>query len=160
MGMNACFYEGPIGRYILEERNGYLTHLWLGDNLTSVSSEMLTEETPLLKEAHLQLEAYFARQLKQFDLPLQPLGTAFQLKLWKILSTIPYGETITYGEEACLVGNPWAARAVGRANGCNPLPVFIPCHRVVGVGGKLTGYSGGVDIKRCLLQIEGVCGFE
>lgn len=155
MEMIACFYEGPIGRYILEEQNECLTHLWLGDCLIGIPSEMLIKETPLLKEAHLQLEAYFARKLKQFDLPLQPFGSAFQLKVWKVLSTIPYGETITYGEEACLVGNSLAVRAVGRANGRNPLPVFIPCHRVVGAGGKLTGYSGGLDIKRRLLQIEG-----
>ena len=105
MGMNACFYEGPIGRYILEERNGYLTHLWLGDNLTSVSSEMLTEETPLLKEAHLQLEAYFARQLKQFDLPLSPMEKPLLMVKKLVLSAI-------HGQRVLLVGPMDAIRCL------------------------------------------------
>lgn len=155
MEIIGCWYEGVIGPYCLEEQDGYLTHLWLGERFDRMLSKVTIKETPLLKDAHLQLEAYFAGKLWHFDLPLLPLGTEFQLKVWHVLSTIPYGQMITYAEEACLLGNPLLVRAVGRANGCNPLPIFIPCHRVVGVGGKLTGYSGGLDIKRRLLQIEG-----
>lgn len=110
---------------------------------------------PSIKEAHRQLTAYFAREQKQFDLPIAPEGTPFQLKIWKLLQEIPYGTTITYGELARRSGDIKASRAVGMANSRNPLPILIPCHRVIGSGGKLTGYTGGLNIKIGLLQIEG-----
>ena len=95
------------------------------------------------------------REQKQFDLPIAPEGTPFQLKIWKLLQEIPYGTTITYGELARRSGDIKASRAVGMANSRNPLPILIPCHRVIGSGGKLTGYTGGLNIKIGLLQIEG-----
>lgn len=107
-----------------------------------------------MREVIRQLRAYFAGKLEKFDLPLAPEGTPFQLKVWKELCEIPYGETISYGELACRVGNPKGARAVGLANGANPIPIVIPCHRVIGSNGKLTGYGGGLPIKEKLLALE------
>ncbi|MFR2509840.1 methylated-DNA--[protein]-cysteine S-methyltransferase [Odoribacter laneus] len=130
--------------------------MWVGDRIAFVPQQPERIETPLLREAKAQLEAYFERRLQKFSLPLFLQGTAFQLKVWKLLQDIPYGEITTYGEIAALSGNPKACRAVGRTNGQNPLPIFIPCHRVVGSGKKLVGYTGGLDIKIKLLEIEGV----
>jgi methylated-DNA-[protein]-cysteine S-methyltransferase len=106
------------------------------------------------RETVRQLRAYFAGKLQKFDLPLAPEGTLFQLKVWKELCEIPYGETISYGELARRIGNPNASRAVGLANGANPIPIIIPCHRVIGSNGKLTGYGGGLPIKEKLLGLE------
>jgi methylated-DNA-[protein]-cysteine S-methyltransferase len=107
-----------------------------------------------LRETIRQLRAYFAGKLEKFDLPLAPEGTPFQLEVWKQLCEIPYGETISYGELARRIGKPNAARAVGLANGSNPIPIVIPCHRVIGSNGKLTGYGGGLPIKEKLLALE------
>lgn len=148
------FFDGLLGRYALEENEGQLTRMWVGDRITLAPADVDIRETPLLKEAKAQLDAYFAGRLKAFELPLAPAGTEFQMKVWNALCTIPYGETITYGQLAGRLGNANASRAVGMANSRNPLPVFIPCHRVVGTGGKLTGYTGGLDIKVKLLQLE------
>lgn len=150
------FYDGPIGRYALQDSEQRLTQMWVGDRIALVPQAVNICETPLLKEAHRQLEAYFSGRLQTFDLPLLLRGTTFQQKVWVVLQTIPYGETITYGELAQMVGNPKASRAVGMANGRNPLPVFVPCHRVVGVGKKLIGYTGGLEIKKKLLSLEGM----
>lgn len=148
------FFDGLLGRYALEENEGQLTRMWVGDRITLAPADVEIRKTPLLKEAKAQLDAYFAGRLKAFELPLAPAGTEFQMKVWNALCTIPYGETITYGQLAERIGNANASRAVGMANSRNPLPVFIPCHRVVGTGGKLTGYTGGLDIKVKLLQLE------
>jgi methylated-DNA-[protein]-cysteine S-methyltransferase len=102
-----------------------------------------------------QLGEYFRRERRTFDLPLAPRGTAFQLATWRALSTIPYGETISYTELARRVGRPAASRAVGAANGANPLPIVVPCHRVIGTDGSLTGFGGGLEAKRALLELEG-----
>ena len=101
-----------------------------------------------------QLREYFGGHRAQFDLPLAPEGTAFQRTVWRHLQDIPYGETISYGELAKRVGNPKASRAVGAANGQNPIPIVIPCHRVIGSNGKLTGFGGGLPTKEALLAIE------
>jgi methylated-DNA-[protein]-cysteine S-methyltransferase len=111
--------------------------------------------TTPFREAIEQLEAYFAGKLRQFDLLLAPAGTAFQREVWGTLQTIPYGETLSYGELARRIGKPNAFRAVGAANGRNPLPIIIPCHRVIGANGSLTGFGGGLPVKRALLAIEG-----
>jgi methylated-DNA-[protein]-cysteine S-methyltransferase len=105
-------------------------------------------------EAIRQLRAYFQGELKNFDLPLSPEGTEFQLRVWKNLCEIPYGETISYGQLAQRIGNPKASRAVGLANGSNPIPIIIPCHRVIGSNGSLTGYGGGLSNKKMLLALE------
>lgn len=150
------FYESPIGRYAIQETDQRLTRIYLGDRLPETVKEAEICETPLLREAKSQLDAYFAKKLKSFNLPIAPQGTDFQLKVWKLLQGIPYGKTITYGELARQTGDPKACRAVGMANGRNPLPILIPCHRVIGAGGKLTGYTGGLEVKTKLLEIENV----
>jgi len=116
---------------------------------------MRDDSEPVLVETVRQLTAYFARDLKEFDLPLEPAGTAFQQSVWAQLQRIGYGETASYGEIATRLGMRVAAsRAVGLANGRNPIPIVIPCHRVVGADGKLTGYAGGVERKQILLDLE------
>jgi methylated-DNA-[protein]-cysteine S-methyltransferase len=113
------------------------------------------DANPLLREAVRQLNAYFARELKEFDLPLEPDGSAFQVSVWEQLQKIGYGATASYGEIARRLGMTVAAsRAVGLANGRNPIPIVIPCHRVVGANGMLTGYAGGVQRKQVLLDLE------
>ena len=123
-----------------------------------------TLEEPLLADrTHLsafaavrrQLDAYFGGTLRRFDIPLAPRGTEFQLAVWEALTHIPYGETITYSDLAIRIGNPAAVRAVGAANGANPIPIVVPCHRVIGADGSLTGFGGGLPAKRALLELEG-----
>jgi methylated-DNA-[protein]-cysteine S-methyltransferase len=97
-----------------------------------------------------------AGELKQFNLPLAPEGTAFRKQVWTALCDVPWGETVSYGDIAKSIGRPSASRAVGAANGANPLPIIVPCHRIIGSSGKLTGYAGGLHIKQFLLQLEGV----
>jgi methylated-DNA-[protein]-cysteine S-methyltransferase len=114
-----------------------------------------TDDDPLLRDAVDQLKGYFARELKEFDLPLDPMGTPFQQKVWAQLRVVGYGETTSYGEIAARLGKSLAAsRAVGLANGRNPIPIVIPCHRVVGANGTLTGYAGGLERKQVLLELE------
>lgn len=112
------------------------------------------ENSTALAETIRQLRAYFAGELQTFNLPLAPQGTRFQLEVWRRLCEIPYGETISYGELARRIGNPKASRAVGLANGANPISIVVPCHRVIGSNGKLTGYGGGLDAKEKLLALE------
>jgi len=112
------------------------------------------EDDSIFPQAVSQLAQYFEGRLKQFDLDLQPQGTDFQKQVWQALLTIPYGTTVTYGEIAEQIHNPKAFRAVGLANRCNPIPIIIPCHRVIGKNGKLTGFAGGLDIKQALLDLE------
>jgi len=113
------------------------------------------DEQPVLAEARRQFELYFAGELREFDLPLSAHGTAFQRRVWAELAEVPYAETVSYGEIARRLGlPPGASRAVGSANGANPLAIIVPCHRVIGAGGKLTGYAGGLERKRALLELE------
>lgn len=138
--------------------------LWLTAaerGLTSVSfrePRELARPSPLLADAREQVRAYFAGELESFDLPLAPPGTAFQQRVWAEVARIPYGRTATYSAIAAALGTPRACRAVGAANGRNPLPILIPCHRVVGSTGKLTGYGGGLPRKRALLDLESAAG--
>jgi methylated-DNA-[protein]-cysteine S-methyltransferase len=112
------------------------------------------DKHPVLRETARQLNAYFARELRDFDLPLVMKGTPFQIRVWRALQEIPYGETRSYAQQARLVGAPEAVRAVGAANGRNPIPIVVPCHRVIGSNGKLTGFGGGLPLKRWLLDLE------
>ena len=143
--------DTPLGPMVLEGEAA-LTRLWLPGTLPDRGGR--GEETPLLRAAREELLAYFAGERRAFDLPLDPAGTDFQRAVWEALGAISYGETRTYGEIAAAVGRPKAVRAVGQANHVNPLPIFIPCHRVVGKNGALTGYAGGLDLKRALLALE------
>ena len=108
----------------------------------------------VLAEATRQLDAYFSKRLQRFDLPLAPRGTPFQLDVWRALQRIPYGDTCSYADLAQRIGRPDAVRAVGAANGRNPIPIVIPCHRVIGSNGKLVGFGGGLPLKRWLLELE------
>lgn len=144
-------FETPFGPMALEGETA-LTRLWLPGTLPDLRGR--GEETPLLRAAREALQDYFAGERRDFDLPLDPAGTDFQRAVWEALRAIPYGGTRTYGEIAAAVGRPKAVRAVGQANHVNPLPIFIPCHRVVGKNGALTGYAGGLDLKRALLALE------
>ncbi len=150
--MYTYFYDYLIGRIGITEKDGKITNVYI------TSKELLQDtqlcETPLLKEAARQLKSYFAGELKEFSLPLEPSGTDFMKQVWAALCGIPYGKTATYGEIAERVGRPKAARAVGLANNRNPIPIFIPCHRVIGADGSLTGYAGGLDMKKKLLDLE------
>ncbi len=112
-------------------------------------------ENDVLRDARAQLDEYFAGTRREFDLPLAPRGTAFQLDVWRCLRAISYGETISYAELARRIDKPSAMRAVGAANGRNPLPIVVPCHRVIGADGTLTGFGGGLPTKRFLLELEG-----
>lgn len=141
----------PFGAMALEGEDA-LTRLWLPSSLPDLRER--EEETPLLRAAREELLSYFSGERRDFDLPLAPAGTDFQRAVWEALKAIPYGETRTYGEIAAAVGRPKAVRAVGQANHVNPLPIFLPCHRVVGKNGALTGYAGGLDLKRALLALE------
>jgi methylated-DNA-[protein]-cysteine S-methyltransferase len=111
-------------------------------------------QNEFLSEAARQLKAYFAGELREFHLPLDLTGTAFQLRVWRHLETIPFGETRSYSQVAAAIGSPAAVRAVGAANGANPAPIVVPCHRVIGSSGKLVGYGGGLPLKRKLLELE------
>lgn len=148
----ACWYvSSPIGWLTLQQEAECLVSLRF---VRQEAEEANLICTPLLRETQKQLSAYFAGKLRQFQLPLAPQGTAFQQKCWQVLQTIPYGHTFTYKQQAEAAGNPGAARAVGMANHRNPLPIIIPCHRVVGANGKRTGYAGGLFIKEYLLELE------
>lgn len=133
------------------EKNGKITETSFG---RLEIKDAVYKETPLLKEAVRQLQQYFVGNRKQFELPLGPEGTPFQQKVWAALLTIPYGETRSYKEIAAQIGNAKACRAVGMANHRNPIGIIIPCHRVIGSSGSLTGYAGGIDKKQLLLELE------
>lgn len=115
---------------------------------------------PVLREAVRQLRAYFAGELREFRLLLDLQGTDFQKRVWRQLVTIPYGETRSYSQIAAAIGSPKAVRAVGAANGANPIPIVVPCHRVIGAGGSLVGYGGGLPLKKRLLELEGALAME
>ncbi|GBF34352.1 methylated-DNA--protein-cysteine methyltransferase [Desulfocucumis palustris] len=150
--MQICFYECDIGRIGIAENAGRITNLYFTND--KLPREIQICETPILKEAARQLTSYLAGELKEFSLPLAPAGTAFMKKAWTSLCEIPYGKTATYKEIAVRIGAPDAARAVGLANNRNPIPIFIPCHRVIGSDGSLTGYRGGLELKKRLLDLE------
>ncbi|MGB9082828.1 MAG: methylated-DNA--[protein]-cysteine S-methyltransferase [Desulfuromonadaceae bacterium] len=150
--MKVYFRHLPIGRIGIAEENGCITNLYFeADN---VPQNVEKCETEVIKEAFRQLEGYLAGDLRSFSLPVAPRGSAFMSAVWKILCSIPYGETASYKEIAIAAGNPKAFRAVGLANNRNPVPIFIPCHRVIGADGKLVGYRGGLETKKILLDLE------
>lgn len=154
------YYKTDLGIVAIAEANEKITHLFFdGENFISKVSGQIPEpyaqkETPLLAEAWKQLNEYFKGKRKEFDLPLAPAGTEFQLRVWNALQMIPYGETRSYKETALMAGNEKACRAVGMANNRNPISIIIPCHRVIGANGDLVGYGGGLDKKVFLLDLE------
>ena len=145
------YMESPVGQLLLAGDDDGLQRVGFVKQ-----AETLPDAQPgsLLRNAVEQLKAYFAGDLRKFDLPLRMQGTPFQLAVWRALQDIPYGETTSYGEMARRVGNPKGSRAVGLANGSNPIAIVVPCHRVIGSNGKLTGYGGGLNNKETLLALE------
>ena len=151
--MTAVFYyQTELGVISIEENGTALTKVYFGEPQLQCEADL--RETALLQEAGQQVKEYLAGVRKDFTLPLDPEGTDFQQRVWAALQEIPYGETRTYGEIAVSVGCLQGARAVGLANNKNPLLLFIPCHRVVGIKGKLVGYAGGIAAKEYLLKLE------
>ncbi|MFG3027439.1 methylated-DNA--[protein]-cysteine S-methyltransferase [Streptomyces sp. NPDC048253] len=148
--------DSPYGPLTLVADDGVLCGLYMTEQRHRPPEENFgPRDDTLFGDAEEQLEAYFAGELKEFSLELRLHGTPFQRSVWDGLRKIPYGETRTYGELAEALGNPTASRAVGLANGRNPIGIIVPCHRVIGAGGGLTGYGGGLDRKRRLLDFEG-----
>jgi methylated-DNA-[protein]-cysteine S-methyltransferase len=145
----------PAGPLLLAADEAGLRQILFVNGRASVRPDPAwREDRAALAEPIRQLRAYFAGELETFDLALAPQGTPFQLEVWRRLRDIPYGETISYGDLARRIGNPQASRAVGLANGANPISIVIPCHRVIGSNGKLTGYGGGLEVKEKLLALE------
>ncbi len=150
--MNLFFQQTALSKIAIAEQNDRICGLYFANDIIPADAEQI--ETALIHEAFLQLNAYFTGHLKTFSLPLAPEGTAFMQQVWQALQTIPYGTTASYKDIALAIGNVKAVRAVGLANYKNPIPIFIPCHRVIGSNGKLTGYSSGLIIKKFLLSLE------
>jgi len=149
------YMASPVGALLLVSDGAGLRQIVFAKNGEPAEPQPdWQEDSAVFREATTQLTGYFAAQLRVFDLPLAPKGTPFQQLVWEELLKIPYGETISYGDLAQRIGNPKASRAVGLANGSNPIPIIIPCHRVIGSNGKLTGYGGGLPIKEKLLALE------
>ena len=147
----STYMESPVGRLLLEADGEGLQRVAF---VKSVGQGIGPPAPEPLQNAVNQLTAYFAGDLRAFNLPLKLAGTPFQLAVWRALQDIPYGETTSYGELASRVGTPKGSRAVGLANGANPIAIVVPCHRVIGSNGKLTGYGGGLDNKQTLLTLE------
>jgi methylated-DNA-[protein]-cysteine S-methyltransferase len=151
------FVESPVGTLkLVASDKGLAAILWENDSPRRVPLTGLVENDrhPVLLKAERQLEEYFAGSRQAFDLPLDMRGTTFQKDVWEALLAIPYGETRSYGQLAKQLGRPSASRAVGAANGRNPISIVVPCHRVIGSSGKLTGFAGGLDVKARLLDME------
>ncbi len=152
--MIIAFQQTTIGKVALAECGGAITNLYFGSKTLPPQAEI--GETELIREAFRQIDAYLAGELRLFSVPVAPSGTPFMQRVWRALCTIPYGTTVTYRDIAVAAGNPLAVRAVGMVNHRNPVPIFIPCHRVIGSNGALTGYRGGLELKKRLLKLERV----
>jgi len=152
------YVDTPVGTLLLagcRDHGLRYVSFQCGKGAKAPESHWLQSNTPF-RDVIKQLKEYFRGTRTEFDLPLHPKGTPFQLKVWRALAEIPYGATRSYAQIAKRVGRPRAVRAVGLANGRNPLPIVLPCHRVIGTSGHLVGYGGGMPVKRALLELEGV----
>lgn len=156
--MNYCYVSTPLGDVLLMATEKALTGLhFVGEKYYPGIDDSWVQDArkPVLREAASQLKRYFAKKLSRFNVPLDAEGTQFQRDVWRELVKVPYGETRSYGQIAARLGAPKAMRAVGAANGRNPISIIVPCHRVIGADGSLTGYAGGMERKTALLQLEG-----
>jgi methylated-DNA-[protein]-cysteine S-methyltransferase len=152
------YYDSPVGRLLLAGDGTSLHYLSFPSGHKAFGPRPdWTKDDDAFDPVKAQLSSYFSGTLSEFDLSLVLHGTDFQKRLWTLLMTIPFGVTRTYGDLAQVLGNPRASRAVGAANGSNPIPIIIPCHRVIGSTGKLTGFGGGIEVKRFLLDLEQRC---
>jgi methylated-DNA-[protein]-cysteine S-methyltransferase len=158
-----CHVDSPIGHLLLTADGDALTGLYMGTPSKQPALDDAWQEQPsagVLTETARQLKEYFAGSRRSFDLPLRMAGTEFQQRVWRELTKIPFGETWSYGQLAKRIGNSNASRAVGLANGRNPIAVIVPCHRVIGADGSLTGFGGGLPRKQWLLSHEGLPGTQ
>ncbi|MDE6607001.1 MAG: methylated-DNA--[protein]-cysteine S-methyltransferase [Lachnospiraceae bacterium] len=146
------YYKSPLGMICIEEKEGSIAGLYFVKSI----DEKETTENETIEEAKRQLEEYFSGRRREFTLPVRLEGTDFQVKVWRALQTIPYGETRSYGDIAKQIGNPKAARAIGNANNKNHILLLVPCHRVIGADGSLVGFGSGLDVKKYLLELEKV----
>ena len=151
-------HDSPTGELLLLSNGDALTalHMIAGKYVPAMHDDWVHDERPVLTQTKRELDAYFLGKLRAFTLPLAPQGTDFQKRAWIALTRIPYGETRSYGQQAQIVGQPSAVRAIGAANGKNPIGIIVPCHRVIGANGSLTGYAGGLHNKAFLLKLEGI----
>lgn len=147
---NTLYYKSPVGILKIEGEENAITGLYFVEN----EFESIVAPSNEMEKCRMQLDEYFSGKRKEFNLNLNPKGTAFQLKVWSALQTVPYGKTQTYGYIAKAINNPKAVRAVGGANNRNPISIIIPCHRIIGKNGKLVGYGGGLEVKEYLLNLE------
>jgi methylated-DNA-[protein]-cysteine S-methyltransferase len=153
--MKYCwYYEYPFCKVGIAEEDGAICQVFFDKGKSTADNGYEMLKTVMIKKTAEQLTEYFDGKRKNFTIPLAPQGTAFQIKVWEALQKIPYGETQSYGEIAVMIGNPKASRAVGMANHRNPIVIIIPCHRVIGHDGSLTGFGGGLELKRRLLELE------
>jgi methylated-DNA-[protein]-cysteine S-methyltransferase len=152
--MKYTYYESSVGSLLLTGEKKLETIVFPKSQKRQPPPDDWTEDAGFFKIVISQLDAYFEGELTRFDVPMDLKGTDFQQTVWEELAKVPYGVTISYGELAKRIGNPKACRAVGMANGKNPIPIIIPCHRVIGKNGTLTGFGGGLDVKQALLNIE------
>lgn len=150
--MKLYFQHTTLGKLGIAEQDGKITDVYFANDIIPQDVDIV--ETSLINEAFSQLNAYFAGTLSVFSLPLAPRGTVFMQTVWRALCVVPYASTASYKDIALAIDNPNAVRAVGQANNKNPIPIFIPCHRIIGSNGKLVGYSGGLEIKEFLLALE------
>lgn len=146
--MNSFTYKTPVGNITVEDNGEFVTAVSFSKKRSS------DKESELAKITYFQLQEYFQKKRKEFQIPVKPVGTDFQRLVWKALREIPYGQVVSYKDIAQKIGNPKAYRAVGMANNKNPIAIIIPCHRVIGKDGSLTGYAGGLDLKKYLLDLE------
>ncbi len=162
MNVLTSIIDSPVGPLFLAADASGLRAIEFRDNRHPVRrrEDWREGDSPILRQARAQLQEYFAGRRRTFELPLSPQGTPFQRSVWMALATIPYGQTLSYAGLAARLGRPSAMRAVGAANGRNPLPIVLPCHRVIGANGALTGFGGGLPTKQYLLKLEGALPAE
>jgi methylated-DNA-[protein]-cysteine S-methyltransferase len=163
MNLSYKYFASPVGELkFVASATGLIAILWKNDNPRRVPLKDLVEDNdqPILIETERQLKEYFAGKRDAFSIPLDMRGTAFQKDVWRALMAIPFGKTLSYGQIAKQLGRPMASRAVGAANGRNPISIIVPCHRVIGSSGKLTGFAGGLDVKAHLLNLETSAAFS
>jgi len=152
-----CYYQSPIGKLLIAGTDRKLEAIFFPNSIDQfeISDEIQYSEENFT-DVSRQLSDYFAGKRQTFEVDVFPAGTDFQKKVWRELQNVPFGQTASYGEIAARIDNPKACRAIGMANGKNPIPIIIPCHRIIGKDGSLTGFGGGLDIKRKLLELEGI----
>ena len=149
-----CIHNSPIGKLLILGREDMVTEIRFENSWTTKDTADYSLNNTVFAQTISQLNEYFKGTRKIFTVPIAPIGTIFQKTVWRQLTKIPYGTTLSYGDIAEQINNPKGCRAVGMANGKNPIPIIIPCHRVIGKNGTLTGFGGGIDVKQQLLNIE------